>query len=795
MATFATGDPVLNLHGLDDIDDISGPWEDSIIKDQDDAEAVLQPAISATASHFASQRTPATEKAAVLGISRGADFDISSGDNSDASPDLDDPDGNTPRSQDTEGFKIPRKPIPERSSEPSELGLPAPWQAGPKQLVIDDPAPRPSKSYLGTTFKETRNRSKSTGQEALKRLSKAFPSLSAPSHFFPSLPTSFFSSSSEKVNSHSPPWNPFATSETTRSSRASWGPNSVTVPVRPGLNPNQARVGGPSNTPLSRPPYLRRVTSDDSLLYHTLSRTSSFGNESQFDDVRQMVNIRLMALKDSLPELPNLRMPSLPKMYNQARASTYSLNAIHPAERTASPSNLGSEAGASSKEYPTVLDRVLDELTGDIVVLGGYRGSILRSAEGSRQQLWAPVKIGLNMRKANLEVGLEDEDEERMEETIIPSGMLTHIGPIDVSRRLLKKLRTCENARTGKLRVWEYGYDWRLSPPLSSRKLIEFLERLPSNKRGMPHGALVIAHSLGGLITRHAVNQRPELFSGVLYAGAPQRCINILGPMRNGDVILFNEKLLTAQVNFSMRTSFVFLPEDGFCFVDKNTGEEYPVNFYDPQEWIKWHLSPCIQPALPPFNRQPSSSLSSFLPNSLRARSDSKSEKQPPSPPIPKDRTIAPQMNSGTHQQEDPSISIPGRERNLAYLTRTLAMTRKFRSELAHNPVHQDANAYPPFAIMYGKGIPTVYAVQVNGRESIPCADVYDDILFRGGDGVVLAKEAMLPEGYSLVRGGRICTERGHMTMLGDMPAVGRALEALLRGRKKGIGIRGYEKW
>jgi hypothetical protein len=152
-------------------------------------------------------------------------------------------------------------------------------------------------------------------------------------------------------------------------------------------------------------------------------------------------------------------------------------------------------------------------------------------------------------------------------------------------------------------------------------------------------------------------------------------------------------------------------------------------------------------------------------------------------------------MNSSAHQGEDPSVSIPDRERNLAYLTRTLAMTKKFRSELAHNPAHQEANAYPPFAIMYGKGIPTVYAVQVNGREAIPCADVYDDIQFRGGDGVVLAKEAMLPEGYSLVRGGRICTERGHMTMLGDMPAVGRALEALLRGRKKGIGIRGYEKW
>lgn len=78
----------------------------------------------------------------------------------------------------------------------------------------------------------------------------------------------------------------------------------------------------------------------------------------------------------------------------------------------------------------------------------------------------------------------------------------------------------------GKLRVWDYGYDWRLSPHLLSRKLIDFLRHLPSNQGlgdSQDRGATVIAHSLGGLITRHAVNQRPELFAGVVYAGTPQK--------------------------------------------------------------------------------------------------------------------------------------------------------------------------------------------------------------------------------------------------------------------------------
>lgn len=475
-------------------------------------------------------------------------------------------------------------------------------------------------------------------------------------------------------------------------------------------------------------------------------------------------------------------------------------------------------ASPITKDGSTDLDRVLAELTGDIVVMGGLRGSVLRSAKPPHQQVWAPVKVGLNIRKVHLEIGLTDEDEERVEETIIPSGMLSHMGPVDISRKLFKKLRNCENARSGKLRIWDYGYDWRLSPHILSRKLEEFLASLPCNQSDVPansRGAMVIAHSMGGIITRHTVNQAPHLFSGVLFAGTPQRCINILGPIRHGDVVLFNEKLLSAQVNFSIRSYYVFLPEDGFCFVDKNTRESYPIDFYNPEEWIKWRLTPSVQSALPALVKPPpantgSPSLSSFFPTSLRTRAASQSEKwfsgtfeQTVASVGHKDRTIAPQMNSGVDHSSPAVISSsedetlgggcaltdPQRRQNMDYLARTLARTKTFRTESVHLQTHQSSNAYPPLAVLYGKSTPTVYAAQVNGRDGIGRADAYDDLLFRPGDGVVLAKEAMLPDGYVLVKGGRVCTERGHITMLADMHAVGKALGALVRGRKKGIGL------
>lgn len=781
--------------------------EDSIFEDQneDDAQAVLQLAMSATASHLTSCQTPAIEKAAALEGQPFSHLDLSQGDgdgDGDSTPEAPSSPEGTP------GIDKETKPSMSLGQLPSQRPfspptLPRLWQVGPKDPVVEDSSLH-HRGVLGNALGPSRHRSRSAGQEALKRLQKAFPSLSTPSHILPSLNGSFFSSFTDRSSGSSP------TRPSHVSSRTPLQPH---TPIRtpdslPSRHPLQTHQRTSStNTSLTptapRPSMLRRVTSDDSMLYHSLSRVSSLEDENTYPDVREQVNMRLMALKDSLPEVPNFKMPTLAKIQAASRKSQLSLNTMFFNEGSATPRPAPDrEASIASKDPQTALDRVLEHLTGDIVILGGYRGSVLRSAEPPHQQVWAPVKLGLNMRKVNLEVGLNTEDEESMEDNIIPSGMLKHIGPIDVSRKLFKKLRACDNAKSGRLRVWDYGYDWRLSPSILSRKLQEFLGRLPSNRPDAPadsRGALVVAHSLGGIITRHAVNQRPELFSGVLYAGVPQRAINILGPFRNGDVVLFNEKLLNAYVNFSIRTSFVFLPDDGFCFVDKATGEPLHVDFYNAEDWVKYNLSPCVGPVLRPA-RPHSSSLSSLLPNSFWQRGDNKTERRPPttdSPShapathVPGDRTIAPQMNTGTTAST--AVSAPSsdaeRQRYLEYLTRTLAETRQFRAELAHSPKHQESNAYPPFALMYGKAIPTVYAVQVAGREAIPGPDTYDDLLFRSGDGVVLAKEAMLPAGYSLVRGGRVNTERGHITMLGDLPGVGKALEAILRGRRKGIGL------
>lgn len=340
-----------------------------------------------------------------------------------------------------------------------------------------------------------------------------------------------------------------------------------------------------------------------------------------------------------------------------------------------------------------------------------------------------------------------------------------------------------------------------------SNELVKFLESLPCNKAGVPaseRGATVIAHSLGGLIIRHAVNQRPELFKGVVYAGVPTTCVNILGPLRNGDEVLLSSRVLTAQVNFTIRTSFALLPLDGRCFFDKRTREEYPVDFFDPQAWIDNKLSPCVGRPLPPLAAQPKptgitgyvSSMASVLPGLPLSGKKSSTQPKDPSKAITAAAATEPDAsnlqagdsanavvagNVQDPQSPDESstsvgttVTIP-RDDAVEYLTRMLASVKKFKQELAYDPKH----TYPPTAVIYGKSTPTVYGAKVDGREGIKHADAYDELAFASGDGVVLARAAMLPEGYRTAKGGIVASDRGHVTLLGDLEAVGRCLLAI----------------
>lgn len=262
-----------------------GPEEEDLDVDQDDAQLFLQPAMSPLATLLTSPNTPAADKAAAFERQPSGFFDM---------PEIDDASQEhqtVPASPDAPNGLLEN--LPGRQSPMARL--PTPWQAGPKQFTIAEPGRFRSSMAAAFQSQSRQHRSHSVGESALKRLSKALPSISIPSGFIPSIPTpTFFSSGSNSPPKSSQPRVPAALL-----TPATPYPQAVS-PQAPPITPDSARARS-----------LRRTTSDDSLLYHSLSRVSSLGDDERFVHVREQVNVRFKAIKDSF-DGPSFKLPQMP---------------------------------------------------------------------------------------------------------------------------------------------------------------------------------------------------------------------------------------------------------------------------------------------------------------------------------------------------------------------------------------------------------------------------------------------------------------------------------------------------
>ena len=837
---------------------------------EEDAQSVIGFSISKAQTRLTSPRTPAAEKAAALASMDGVLFDGAV----DGYPgEWDWQDAQKNLSPESEGHA---SALPTSTSRKQVEELPSPWRATPQTFTQFKSSQDSNHSLLAISMAPDINIKRYLSNINLPSMPKTpnFKDFSVPS--LSSILNNARSRSplrkgltrSRRANTYVPlSSNSDIVKQSERDLAGIRRGRSDTLPVQESMERTEANgisiiakgdVEGSighrraasdlSNSTQQQRSRLRRSMSDQSLLLRRATSTvTTLGDDSRWDNVQETVNSRMKAIMDSLQD-SSIRLPRMPNVSNlnfgsfrpeftRSRAHSEAKQPIHisskqkgddvsngetsmvPRDMATSSNSVAYHANRKvSKPINSNLEKALENLTGDIVLMGGYRGSVLRSAKPPHRQQWVPMKVGFNLRRVNLEVGLHAEDEENMEEHIFASSMLTHIGPVDMGKRLLKRLKTCKNAQEGTLRVHNFGYDWRLSPHLLSKKLIAFLEGLQSNATDVPRkekGAIVIAHSMGGLLARHAVNQRPELFAGVLYAGVPQYCINILGPFRNGDAVLFSHKVLTAQVNFTLRSSYLLLPDDGKCFINKETKEDYKVDFFDVEHWKRYAWSPCIASIFPPMNPPEKgifSSISDLLPSlpslplpgrkaslshlgeetvELRIAAHNASTDLQDATDAAMTRALDLQFAHSSTQVNNSSstaCTIPFQDA-VDYLDRTLNETLVFRSQLAHNPRHTADNLYPPNSLIYATNTPTVVAARVSSREAIRRADAYDDLQFASGDGVCLARAAMLPEGYHCAEGGRVRTERGHVGLLGDLEAVGRCLLALIRERRRGVGL------
>lgn len=115
----------------------------------------------------------------------------------------------------------------------------------------------------------------------------------------------------------------------------------------------------------------------------------------------------LHALKDSLPSTLSLfnAFPVSSLLQNSPMIlSSFSdpLRRNNTNDTTISVSRNESESSASASS-----DSGFDKLSGNVLMMGGYRGSILRDTR-TNKRVWVPLKVGIGIRKPDLSIGLTD---------------------------------------------------------------------------------------------------------------------------------------------------------------------------------------------------------------------------------------------------------------------------------------------------------------------------------------------------------------------------------------------------
>lgn len=471
--------------------------------------------------------------------------------------------------------------------------------------------------------------------------------------------------------------------------------------------------------------------------------------------------------------------------------------------------------GLTKKEDPT--ESIFNEIDGNIVILGGYRGSILRDTK-THKRVWIPIKAGFNLRKINLLLGPSKEDELNASKYIYPDGVLKNVGPIDICKKLIKRLES--NPKTN---VKEFGYDWRLSGDIISKQLEDFLTDI-YNETGKP--TLVIAHSMGGLMAHGTMQRNPHLFRSIVYVGVPSECLNILGPIRFGDSVILSDKILTYETNFMMRSSFNFLPLSGRVFVNQDTKEYYDLDYFNPDTWVEYNLNPLVSKRRKILEEQRRGSFSSssndtllsipsIISNKLKnyrtrtgvwkvkfGSDDSTITSQ-----TVKRRVTSPEagvLSPGLDGSQDILMKPQGAERvedysaNFSftfeeaynYLSETLKLAKKFILSLDYR--EELAAEYPPMAIVYGNAVPSVRGSNVRSIQDIEDGNYYE-FFYGHGDGVV-HQRWLMPEkkGFAYFDAdtgegeivAKIASSSGHVNLMTDFKAMGTALRAVHEAEK-----------
>lgn len=219
-----------------------------------------------------------------------------------------------------------------------------------------------------------------------------------------------------------------------------------------------------------------------------------------------------------------------------------------------------------------------------LVFIHGIKGAELRNAEGSL--VWLGARHVIRSQKGELALPYEWKGEEQKRDGVQASGVLKSVYVIpwiageEVYGPFLKQAAKMDRP------FYPFSYDWRRDNNETVDLFRKFLREV-RDRHNKP--VQVVAHSMGGLITRAALAEEPELFSSVVFVGVPfNGGLSFLEDMHAGASVGRNARILSPEVYFTLPAAYTLFQE-GPSRIFEN-GKEIELDFYNADDWVKNRL-------------------------------------------------------------------------------------------------------------------------------------------------------------------------------------------------------------
>jgi pimeloyl-ACP methyl ester carboxylesterase len=216
-----------------------------------------------------------------------------------------------------------------------------------------------------------------------------------------------------------------------------------------------------------------------------------------------------------------------------------------------------------------------------VVFIHGIKGGQL--VDQHQKTRWLGLKQVLGIDKQSLALPLEWQDGLQANDGLMASQVLKNVAGQKIYSPFIKWIEK------EAFDFYPFSYDWRRSLPESVAALKRFIKPIVADKGPV----LLIAHSMGGLVSFRLLADAPSLFQGALFAGVPfGGGVDFARDMHKGVSAGFNKSITDCAAHFSWPAPYVFFPlaTENNRVLDPN-GKAVNFNWYDPQDWQDRQLS------------------------------------------------------------------------------------------------------------------------------------------------------------------------------------------------------------